>query len=117
MEPHDIGAALKRLPMFTGLNLAAFNQCAIGLFRAPAGDAPYWEMHADADELLHILEGEFEITLLTDGGRIHRAVPSGSLIVVPRGVWHRPGARTAVSLLYVTGKTEHSTADDPRQPR
>jgi hypothetical protein len=33
---------------------------------------------------------------------------AGSLLVVPRGEWHRPGAGHAVSLLYVTRKTEHS---------
>jgi hypothetical protein len=58
MEALDLSAALRDLPLFTGRNLATFNQCAIGVFRAPpADDSPRWEMHPDADEsLLDILE-------------------------------------------------------------
>ena len=76
-----------------------------------------WERHPDGDELLHTLEGEVEVTLLRDGGPTKTRVRAGSMFVVPRGLWHRQIARAAVMQWGATpGRTEHSTAKDPRAP-
>lgn len=51
-----------------------------------------WHKHDETDELFLILEGEFEMTFrdrtLTVG--------PGELLIVPRGVEHRPAARKGV---------------------
>jgi mannose-6-phosphate isomerase-like protein (cupin superfamily) len=89
-----------------------FNGCMLGLARF-SGETP-WERHEE-DELLHILEGEVEITVLLDGdARIHGVARAGQIVVVPRGRWHRQHARATTTLLFVTGTTGSSTARDPR---
>ena len=93
--------------------LASFNAGAIYVGRF-SGQSP-WERHADADELLHVLEGEVEITVLAPGGATRVSVAAGSIFVVPRGLWHRQVAKPSVTLLAATPDTsEISVADDPR---
>jgi len=76
-----------------------------------------WERHPDGDELLHILDGEVEVTLLTDNGSVHVTVGAGSIFVVPRGVWHRQTPQPVATVLAAL-PTDHgpvSFADDPRK--
>lgn len=49
-----------------------------------AGDGPPLHVHANEDEVLYVLEGEFRFRL---GDEIHTA-PAGSVMYVPRGVPH-----------------------------
>ncbi len=127
MEAHDIRAALSGVPELVITSstteedanaamrmLASFNQCMVGLVRY-SGQPP-WERHPGGDELLHILEGEVDVTVLTDGGPVHEIVRAGSVCIVPQGLWHRTHARAAVTLLYMTPAegNEHSFAEDPR---
>ena len=65
----------------------------VGVFRTPA-DSWIWERHPRGDELLQLLEGEIEMTLLKDAGPETHVLRAGELFVVPRGVWHRPHARS-----------------------
>jgi quercetin dioxygenase-like cupin family protein len=89
-----------------------FNGCMLGLVRF-SGETP-WECH-DEDELLHILQGEVEITVLLDGdARTVGFARAGQVVVVPRGRWHRQHARESTTLLFITGTTGVSTARDPR---
>jgi mannose-6-phosphate isomerase-like protein (cupin superfamily) len=75
-----------------------------------------WELHPDSDELLHVLEGEVQVTVLTERGPEHETVRAGSVFVVPRGAWHRQEARAPVVQYGVTpGRTQHSSAEDPRK--
>lgn len=93
--------------------LAAFNEGAlyVGKF---AGQSP-WEIHPDADELLHVLAGEVQVTLLTVAGERTLRMSSGSVLVVPRGLWHRQLALPSVSLLAITpNNSRTSFAADPR---
>jgi len=92
---------------------AELNECAVGAVRFAA--MPPWERHPAGDELLHVLDGELELSLLTPDGRIEVALRAGSVFVVPRGLWHRSSPRGAVSLLFVTPTRdgEHSWADHP----
>jgi len=74
-----------------------------------------WERHAAGDELLHVLEGVVELTVLTGEGPVSTTLRSGSVFVVPRGMWHRQSASAPVLQWGATpGVTEHSMADDPR---
>lgn len=128
MKAHDIHAALSDLPELaitpstTEEDAAAamrmltpFNQCTLGVVRF-SGQTP-WERHPDGDELLHVLEGEVDVTVLTNGGPVHATVCAGSIFVVPRGQWHRQLARLAAALLFATPTetTENSWAEDPRR--
>src|SRR6266566_3775258 len=93
--------------------VATFNNCAVGAVRF-SGQPP-WERHPDGDELLHVIEGELELTLLTPEGRVQVAVPAGSVFIVPRGLWHRSRTRGVVAMLFATPTKngEVSFADDP----
>jgi quercetin dioxygenase-like cupin family protein len=94
--------------------LASFNEG--GIFVGRYSGQPPWERHPKADELLHVLDGEVEVTVLTDAGPVHATVRAGSIFVVPQGLWHRPVARAAATLLSATPKpTEVSFAEDPRR--
>ena len=74
-----------------------------------------WERHRQGDELVQVLDGETELTLLTDDGEQTMTLKAGMLIVVPRGCWHRFEAPNGVTLMTVTPlPTDHSTAEDPR---
>lgn len=96
--------------------LGTCNQQSLGVTRF-SGRTP-WERHPDGDELLHALEGEVDITVLTDEGPAHETLRAGSIFVCPRGLWHRQLARPSVTLLFATPTrtTEVSFAEDPRTP-
>ena len=114
MTVHDVPKAVKKLGSQDSREFATVNGCAVGVFRTPT-DSWLWERHPDGDELLYLLEGELEMTLLLEGTSEQASLHPGSLFVVPKGVWHRPYARTDVQLLYVTpARTDTSTAEDPR---
>ena len=75
-----------------------------------------WERHPDGDELLMPLDGEVDLTLLTDERAVHLQLASGSIFVVPRGLWHRQHAARTVTEFWCdsVGRDEISFADDPR---
>jgi mannose-6-phosphate isomerase-like protein (cupin superfamily) len=67
-----------------------------------------WHKHDETDELFLILEGEFEMAFRD---RIVTLQP-GELLVVPRGVEHRPAARNGlVKLLLIDPAGTPNTGD------
>lgn len=75
-----------------------------------------WERHPAGDELVHVLEGEVDVTVLTDEGPVTTTLTAGTGCVVPQGAWHRQAARGRVVEYGATpGVTEHSGAEDPRE--
>lgn len=126
MKAHDIASILRAAPVLNITAettaeeadaafpmLASFNQGGVFVGRF-SGLSP-WERHPEADELVQILDGEVEITFLTDAGRQEVVARTGTIVIVPRAVWHRQLPRPAVTLLTVTPKpTEISFAEDPR---
>ena len=114
MEINDVKAALAAHPAGTFLNLVAFDGYNLGACDI-TGVSPVWEMHPDTDELFYILEGGFEMTALEDNGPVDYPAKAGSTFVVPRGLWHKPGAPDGCKFLYLTlGQSLHSDAEDPR---
>lgn len=87
---------------------------ALGVMRY-SGQTP-WERHPGGDELLHALDGEVDVTVLTDEGPVTTRLAAGSVFVCPRGLWHRQHSRTKVTMFYATTikTSEVSFADDPR---
>lgn len=78
------------------------------------GESP-WERHIMGDELVHILNGETELTIMTDDGPETLNMKAGTLTVVPKGLWHRFKAPKGVTVLTATPHpTDHSDACDPR---
>jgi mannose-6-phosphate isomerase-like protein (cupin superfamily) len=125
MPAHDVMTEIEGLPALVVTRdtteaeataavraLGTLDSCLLGVTRF-SGLTP-WELHPDADELLYVVEGAVEVTVLVDEGPIVTAVPAGSVFVVPRGRWHRQHAREHAGLLFATGATEISWAEDPR---
>ena len=77
------------------------------------GLAP-WENHPDTDELLYAVEGEVEITILTDAGAQTEMLRQGCVCIVPKGLWHRQHAHAPVRLMTISGPSLSSRGDDPR---
>lgn len=74
-----------------------------------------WERHRGGDELVHILKGETQLTILSGESEDILTLNAGMLTVVPQGCWHRFHAPNGVTVLTVTPQpTDHSTAEDPR---
>ena len=90
----------------------AFNNGHFGVFRATGEGAGPWEMHPDTDELLFALQGAVTIELFGDGGNERVPLTAGSLVVVPRGRWHRHvDADDLVELYHTPGQS--LACDDP----
>ncbi len=66
-----------------------------------------WHQHADEDELFIVLQGELTIEL-RDGAV---TLGPGELVVIPRGVEHRPVARDEVHLMLIEPKAIRHTGD------
>lgn len=127
MKAHDVHAALHSVPALKiGPDTtcaeadAAFPQLATfntgGIFVGRFSGRSPWERHPTEDEFLYVLDGEIEVTILTDAETITVTVPSGSVFVVPRGLWHRQLPKHVATLLSATPKpTEISGAEDPRK--
>ena len=114
MQIKNILAELAAHPEGSFLNVAEFNGHQFGTSDI-TGVSPVWEMHPDTDEFFYIIEGAFEITLLTETDREHHVAPAGSIFVVPKGLWHKPAAPTGAKFIYFTpGQSLHSEAEDPR---
>ena len=79
------------------------------------GTSP-WELHPQEDELLYIVDGEMEVTLLGEEGSTTVTLGPGCLFVVPKATWHQQYARETVMSWGVTAThaDQISFADDPR---
>ena len=70
-----------------------------------------WHSHADSDELFLVLSGDFAIEF-RDG---LTAVAPGEMIVVPRGVEHKPVANGECHVLVLDKEGEPNTGANPSQ--
>jgi quercetin dioxygenase-like cupin family protein len=114
LRTHDVHDVIRGLSAMQMRAFGSFNRCTVGVLGFPAGPTR-WERHPDDDELLYLLTGEMDLTILGDGAPTRVTLRAGSLFIMPRGVWHRPQGREAGTVLFATSRTEHSTADDPRR--
>jgi quercetin dioxygenase-like cupin family protein len=114
MEATNVRASFKGLGELEFRSLARFNEGAVGIYWSSGGISP-WERHPHDEELLHIIEGQVEIEVLTDAGSEVTLAREGSIFVVPRNHWHRHRLVGLVKELYLTpGPTDTSFAVDPR---
>ncbi len=85
-----------------------------GIFAGGFEGETAWERHGNGDELVQVLEGETNLTILTDGGQTVLEMKAGMVTVVPQGCWHKFHAPTGVTVLTMTPQpTDHSTAVNP----
>jgi mannose-6-phosphate isomerase-like protein (cupin superfamily) len=66
-----------------------------------------WHQHAEEDELFIVLQGKLTIEL-RDG---QVTLGPGELVVIPKGVEHRPVARDEVHLMLIEPKATRHTGD------
>ena len=66
-----------------------------------------WHQHAEEDELFFVLDGELIIELRD--GRV--VLGPGELVVVPKGVEHRPVARGEVHVMLIEPASTKHTGD------
>jgi mannose-6-phosphate isomerase-like protein (cupin superfamily) len=90
----------------------SFHGCTGGV--AAFRGRPPWEFHGGGDELLFVLSGRSELTVLEDGNRSVRTLSPGQLVIVPKGHWHSNDAPGGVTMLWITPNegNEHSW-DEP----
>lgn len=86
-----------------------------GLFIGGFSGRTPWECHTDMDELLYVVEGEVEVTVLTATGSRQGMLRQGQACIVPKGLWHRQFAPDAVKLMTISGPGPVSWAEDPRR--
>jgi mannose-6-phosphate isomerase-like protein (cupin superfamily) len=92
------------------------NDYSLGLGRY-SGPSP-WERHRNGDELLYVVAGEVEVTLLSAGhGEEREVLRTGCLFVVPKDRWHQLNAANGVSILFASPPESGAerTRDDPRK--
>ena len=78
----------------------SFHGCTGGV--AAFKGRPPWEFHSAGDELLLILSGQSELTVIQDGTTIARVLSPGQLVIVPQGHWHSNHAPDGVTMLWIT---------------
>lgn len=122
IKASDIKSALEKLPALEGrtpytaaseaepsfVTLATFDGDG-GVFAGSFRGCSAWERHRNGDELVQIVAGRTQLTILADGDRLIFDMKEGMVTVVPRGCWHRFDAPEGVSVLTVTPQpTDHS---------
>jgi mannose-6-phosphate isomerase-like protein (cupin superfamily) len=66
-----------------------------------------WHKHDDDDELFFVISGDLNIELRD---KVLELQP-GELVVIPKGVEHRPVAKTEVSIMLIETKATINTGD------
>lgn len=72
-----------------------------------------WEVHHSGDEMVMVIEGATEMSLLIDNEEIIHTLSAGELIVVPQSVWHRFNTPREVKLLTITPQPAEHSIDWP----
>lgn len=76
---------------------------------------PPWERHDEGDELLLVLSGSSQLTVLEESGPVSLTIEPGTLVVVPQGRWHNNDAPDGVTMLHLTPTegNQHSWEEPP----
>lgn len=120
----DINATVASLPLLKGrtpktegaVAAAAFATIATtengGVFTGSFEGQSAWERHPNGDELVQVIDGETQLTVLHEDVPIVLNMKTGMVTVVPRGCWHQFNAPTGVTVLTMTPQpTEHTSED------
>lgn len=72
-----------------------------------------WERHPQGDEILQVMEGDVDVTILGDTAETIR-LSAGMLAVVPGSKWHSLYSENGVTLMTVTPLPTECSVEDPR---
>jgi hypothetical protein len=92
MESQDIRSALDGLGEGEFRRVAAFNYGEVGVLWSSNATSP-WERHPDDEELLHTIEGQVEVEVLTDQGSVVTLLKGFDLRRPPRALAPPPSCR------------------------
>ena len=111
-----------RTPQMTGehrksssRNIAGYRDGAI--FTTSFSGEGGWERHRKGEEIVHIIDGDTLVHLITEAGPETIELRAGMIAIVPQGAWHRFSSPDGVTLMTVTPQpTDHPAVhvDDPR---
>lgn len=106
MNPIDLRAALASFEeTWSPRIIGEVNELEVKLAKL---EGPFvWHRHPESDELFLVLEGSFLMEFRDRSVRLDE----GQMIVVPRGVEHRPVAESGCSVLLVEAKGTMNTGD------
>jgi quercetin dioxygenase-like cupin family protein len=79
----------------------------LGVVRIPSSDG-FWEQHDDGDELLVILGGKADFTIVHGDRRETLSVQAGDVLLIPRGSVHAANIHEEMRILFLTPKTGNS---------
>jgi quercetin dioxygenase-like cupin family protein len=89
----------------------------LGVVRIPAADG-FWEQHDDGDELLVILGGKADFTIVRGEEKETLSVQAGDVLMIPRGAAHSGTIHEEMRILFLTPKTGNSGwTEDASVPR
>lgn len=71
-----------------------------------------WERHPNGDELVQIIGGETQLTILYENAPVVLEMKAGMVTIVPRGCWHQFKAPLGVTVLTMTPQPTEHTSDD-----
>jgi mannose-6-phosphate isomerase-like protein (cupin superfamily) len=71
-----------------------------------------WHSHSNADEFFFVVEGALRMHFRAKEKEWHEDVPPGSLIIVPKGVEHKPEALTPETKIMLVEKSETVNTGD-----
>jgi mannose-6-phosphate isomerase-like protein (cupin superfamily) len=115
MRSHDPITIARDLAPFDFRLLAPFNGAAFCVYYGDQLEHSDWELHPDTDELLMVLDGSVTVEILTESDCHAVPLTAGTVVVVPKGHWHRhTNVRDVVEVFFTPGTTLETTADDPR---
>ena len=89
--------------------LSNFYKCMVGM-ASFSGLTP-WERHQD-DELLQIMEGEVDVTILAENEVCKTTLKKDSIFIVPRGLWHNQSSPKGVKLIFITSQQGNETSEE-----
>ncbi|MGC7411498.1 cupin domain-containing protein [Pandoraea pneumonica] len=70
-----------------------------------------WHAHADTDETFIVLDGELHIDVRDADGERTIVVPAGQMVVVPKGMEHKPFAPSEAKLMLIEPRGVVNTGD------
>jgi len=124
----DLNAELAKLTMFRGLtpqttraerrrSATQLGRYRDGiLFAGKSAGTGHWETHPE-DELVHVLDGTKTLDIVSDNGPPKSFVlRAGTIVVVPKGAWHRFRSPEGAASWSATLPGDHVEldVDDPR---
>ena len=89
--------------------IGRYNDCELRVARLEG--AFQWHRHVETDELFFVVDGMLRMEF-RDGERM---LHPGDLLVVPRGMEHRPVAEPTCSVLLIDREGEPNTGSNPSE--